>query len=78
LINLCFEPLLQVVEAKCGKYRAFVGRAEEKINFTIHAYADGVILISRESKGIRGMFDILEYFVNWSQMEVNVRKCATA
>jgi hypothetical protein len=66
LFNLCLEPLLQAAEAKCGKYGAFVGRAEGKISFTVQVYADDIIVISREPKGIRTMLDVPEHFVSWS------------
>jgi hypothetical protein len=78
LFNLCLEPLLQAVKTKCEGYGAFVGRAEEKVEFAVQAYADDIIFISREAKGIRKMLKVLEEFVNWSRMEVNVKKCMTA
>jgi hypothetical protein len=52
--------------------RAFVGQANEKIVFTVQAYADDVIFISKEPKGIRKVLQVLEQFVDWSQMKVNV------
>jgi hypothetical protein len=78
LLNLYLESLPQAAEAKCGKCGTFVGRAEENISCTVQAYTDDGILISREPKGIRAMLEVLEHFVNWSQMEVNVKKYATA
>jgi hypothetical protein len=77
LFNLCLEPLLQAVKTKCEGYGAFVGRAEEKVEFAVQAYADDIIFISREPKGIREMLKVLEDFVNWSRMEVGVQKCVT-
>jgi hypothetical protein len=72
------EPLLQAVEKKCEGYGAFVGGAEEKVEFAVQAYADDIIFISRKPKGIREMLKVLENFVNWSRMEVSVKKCVTA
>jgi ribosome biogenesis protein Nip4 len=36
------------------------------------------IFIFREANGVRAMLENLENFVDWSRMEVNVKKCATA
>jgi hypothetical protein len=66
LFNLCLDPYLQAVEKKREGCGAFVGRAEEKVQFATRAYADDVIFISREPKGIREMLKVLEDFVNWS------------
>jgi hypothetical protein len=78
LFNLCLEPLFQAVEKKCWECGAFVGQADEKIGFTVQAHVDDVIFISKEPKGIRKVLRILEQFVDWSQMKVNVKKCAIA
>jgi hypothetical protein len=80
LFNLCLEPLLQAVEKECGQYGTNVGPASNPINFAIQAYADDVIflIISRQANGIRAMLRVLGAFTNWSHMEGNVKKCATA
>jgi 3-dehydroquinate dehydratase len=78
LFNLCLEPLLQGVQKECGQYGMHVGPLENRIGFTVQAYADDVIFISNKAFGIEKMLEVLESFVNWSQMEVNVKKCATA
>jgi hypothetical protein len=43
----------------------------------VQAYADDVVFISRESRDIEVMLEILEEFVRWSRMEMKVRKCMT-
>jgi hypothetical protein len=78
LFHLCLEPLLQAVEKECGQYGTNVGPASNSIDFAIQADADNVIFISRPANGIRAMLRILEAFTNWSHMEVNVKKRATA
>jgi hypothetical protein len=78
LFNLCLEPLIQAVSKKHEDCGAFVGREGGRINFTIQAYADDVIFIAREPKGIEKMLKVLEQFVDWSRMEVNTKKCMTA
>jgi hypothetical protein len=55
----------------------YIGPLDHRIGFTVQAYADDVIFISNQTFGITKMLGILESFVNWSQMEVNVKKCAT-
>jgi hypothetical protein len=42
------------------------------------AYADDVVFISKDANGVAAMLQVLEEFVDWSRMEVNVKKCATA
>jgi hypothetical protein len=78
LFNLCLEPLLQAVNRYCGDMGAFVGPADDRIGFSVQAYADDVIFISKNADGVRRMLEVLETFVGWSRMEVNVNKCATA
>jgi hypothetical protein len=78
LFNLCLEPLLQAVERICTGCGVFVGPAGEKQEFTVQAYADDIIFISKDPRGIDQMLRVLDHFVDWSQMEVNVKKCATA
>jgi hypothetical protein len=78
LFNLCLESLLQAVKDKCSNCGAFVSRNEDQIGFAVQAYADDVIFISRKAQGIEKMLGVLERFVDWSKMEVNVKKCATA
>ena len=78
LFNLCLEPLLQAVNKHCGKDGVFVGPAGKRIGFAVQAYADDVVFMSSDANGVRRMLQMLETFVDWSQMEVNVNKCATA
>jgi hypothetical protein len=56
----------------------FVGQSDDRVGFEIQAYADDVIFISRKPEGIEHMLQVLETFVRWSRMEINVKKCATA
>jgi hypothetical protein len=44
----------------------------------VQAYADDVIVISKDLSGVAEMLEVLEDFVDWSKREVNVTKCATA
>jgi hypothetical protein len=79
LFNLCLEPLLQAVESIHGREGAFVGPATaERIGFAVQAYADDVVFIGKRRTGIENMLKVLENFVDWAQMEVNCKKCATA
>jgi hypothetical protein len=48
------------------------------VNFTAQAYADDVIFISKEPKGIKPMPKVLEKSVEWSRMEVNRKKSMAA
>jgi hypothetical protein len=57
---------------------AFVSRNEDQIEFTVQAYADDVILISRKAEGIEKMLGVLERFVDRSKIEVTVKEYATA
>jgi hypothetical protein len=78
LFNLCLEPLLQAISLECADMGTFVGFGENRIEFLVQAYADDVIFISKTANGIKAMLEVLERFVNWSRMEVNAKKCATA
>jgi hypothetical protein len=55
-----------------------IGPAEDQINLAVQAYADNVIVISKDPSGVAEMLEVLEDFVDWSKMEANVKKCATA
>jgi hypothetical protein len=57
---------------------SYVRTLQDVIRFAIQAYADDVVFISESSNGIVQMLQILEYFAEWSRMEVNVEKCAIA
>jgi hypothetical protein len=78
LFNLCLESLLQVLNTYYKDNGAFVGPAQYRIGFVSQTYADDIIFIARGPEGIQKMLGTLENFTNWSQMEVNVKKCATA
>jgi hypothetical protein len=78
LFNLCLEPLLQAVSRECAGVGTFVGSDENRIEFLVQAYADDVIFISKTADGIKAMLGVLQRFVDWSKMEVNAKKCATA
>jgi hypothetical protein len=66
------------VTRECGQFGAQIGPAEDQIRLAVQAYADDVILISNDPNGVAEMLKVLEDFVDWSKMEVNVKKCATA
>jgi hypothetical protein len=74
------EPLLQADGTSLKHLGAFVGPqdADDRIGFTVQAYADDVIFISRTIQGMKRMLSKLEEFTRWAKMEVNVKKCATA
>jgi hypothetical protein len=78
LFNLCLDPLLQAVTRECGQFGALTGPAEDQINLAVHVYANEVIFISNDSNRVVEMLKVLEDFVDWSKMEVNVKKCGTA
>jgi hypothetical protein len=78
LFNLCLEPLLQAVNKQCEGHGAIVGSDGNRIEFVVQAHADDVIFVSKEADGVRSTLEVLERFVHWSQMEVNVKKmCAS-
>jgi hypothetical protein len=66
------------VTKECGRLGAWIGPDREEIDFAVQAYADNVIFTSKEEQGVRSMLEVLERFVDWSRMEVNVKKCAMA
>jgi hypothetical protein len=72
------EPLLQAVTRECGRFRALNGPAEDQINLAVQAHADTVIFISNDPNKMTEMLRVLEGFIDWSKMEVNVKKCAAA
>jgi hypothetical protein len=80
LFNLCLEPLLQAIgkdlAGRGASIRSLEG--EETLTFTVQAYADDVIFISRTVERMNAMLQKLEDFERWSRMEVHVKKCATA
>jgi hypothetical protein len=53
-------------------------KKELLVKTTVQAYADDVIFVSESEDGINQMLQILHQFVEWSGMEINVSKCATA
>jgi hypothetical protein len=78
LFNLCLEPLLQAMTRQCQRYGAFVGWPGNQIEFPVQAYADKIIFISKKVEEVRKMLGVFEQFVDWSKIEVNVKKCTTA
>jgi hypothetical protein len=64
LFHLCLKPLLQVVTTTCEGRGAFVASAEDRIEFTVQAYADDIIVILKETNGVRSMLEMLERSVN--------------
>jgi hypothetical protein len=78
LFNLCVEPLIQAIRRSQAGRGAFVDVGDERVEFSVQAYADDVVFISQEPEGIQEMLETLGRFVEWSQMEVNAKKCATA
>jgi hypothetical protein len=77
LFNLCIEPFLQAITEECGKFGVQIGAAEENLQLAVQPYADDVIFISDSPEGVKKMLEVLEDFVDWSRMGVNVKKCAT-
>jgi ribosomal protein L27 len=66
------------VTKECRGSGARIGPDGEEIDIAIQAYADDVIFVSKGPEGVSTMLGVLESFVDWSRMEVNVKKCATA
>jgi hypothetical protein len=54
------EPVLQVVKAECRRSWAFVGSEEDQVVFTVQAYANDMIFISKTVEGIEEILRILE------------------
>jgi hypothetical protein len=78
LFNFCIEPLLQAITKECGEFGAQIDPTDEQIQLVVQAHADDVIFIPDNPNGVTKMLKVLENFVDWSKMEVNVKKCATA
>jgi hypothetical protein len=57
---------------------AYVEVLEGTVKFDVQAHADDVAFISESQDGIKHMLEILEEYAQWSKMEVNLEKCATA
>jgi hypothetical protein len=78
LFNLCLEPLLEAIKRSENIHGLYVNTPEGVAKFTVQAYADDVVFISDDPRGIDQMLRVLDDFTAWSRMEVNVKKCATA
>jgi hypothetical protein len=74
---LWIEPFLQVITKECGEFGAQIDSTDEQVQLAVQVYADDVIFISDNPDGVTKMLEVLEDFVDWSKMEVNVKKCAT-
>jgi hypothetical protein len=59
---------------------AFAGpeEIEDRLGFTVQAYADDIIFISRTTQGMKLMLSKVEEFTRWAKMEINIKKSATA
>jgi hypothetical protein len=66
------------VNKECEGHGAIVGTKGNRIEFIVQADADDVVSISKEVNGVRSMLQVVENVVQWSQVEVNVKKCETA
>jgi hypothetical protein len=75
---LCIEPLIQAITKECGEFGAQIGPTGEQLQLAIQAYANDAIFISDNRNRVTKMLEVLKDFVDWSKMEVNVKKCATA
>jgi hypothetical protein len=79
LFNLCIEPLLQLINRANKGDGMKVQTGEDRwCEFIVQAYADDVIFISENREKMQDILSSLEGFVEWSKMEVNAGKCATA
>jgi hypothetical protein len=78
LFNLCLEPLLEAIKRSENIRGVYVKTPEGFAKFTVQAYADDVVFISDDPRGIDQMLRVLDDFTAWSRMEINVKKCATA
>jgi hypothetical protein len=66
------------MQKECGQFGMYIGPLDNRIGFTVQTDTDDVIFISNKAIGIRKTLSVLESFVEWSHMEVNVNNCATA
>jgi hypothetical protein len=66
------------MDAYCERLGAYVGTIEERNGFIAQRYSNDIILIARKSENIEKMLEVRENFMNWSQIEGDVKKCATA
>jgi hypothetical protein len=55
-----------------------IGSAEDQIQLAVQAYAEDVVFIPKDPSGAAEMLQVLKDFVDWSKMELNAKKCATA
>jgi hypothetical protein len=63
LFNLCLESLLLGGQKECGQFGMYIVPLDNRIGFTVQAYADDVIFISNKAFGIKKMLRVLERFV---------------
>jgi hypothetical protein len=72
------EPLLESIKRDENMRGAYLRTKEELLGkVTIQVYADDVIFCSERENGITRIFQIMDQFVEWSRMEINVSRCAT-
>jgi hypothetical protein len=55
---------------------SFVQIEDKRVGFNVQAYAPDVILASERPWSVQEMLSMLETYVQWARMEVNVAKCA--
>ena len=75
LFNLCLEPLFAAfkkINTQDGIIR-WIG--EEKTQIQAQAYADDIILIADSVEAMQNLIRTTEEFLQWSQMEINTKKC---
>ena len=69
IFNLCINPLLNTLQSNGEGYRV------RDIKVGVQAYADDVLLFSENREGMERNIQILEAFIRYAKLEVNVNKC---
>jgi hypothetical protein len=72
------EPLFQATKKNDEIHGAYVEAQGGRIKFDVQGYADNMIFISESEDGISQMLQILDQYTQWSKLEFNISKCATA
>ena len=69
IFNLCINPLLKALQDSNKGYRV-----KDKV-VSVQAYADDIILFSDSRRGLECLIDIVERFIAYSKLCINVSKC---
>jgi hypothetical protein len=78
IIQHSLESLSREIKRNRNIKGAYLRTLEPIVRFTVRAYADDVVFISKHRDGILRILQILESFVHWSRIELNAGKYAKA